>query len=107
MHHFTTHTMEAGSHPMARLDPRVKLLAALALLAMVISCGGTTFPLLVSGLCLGLSLTLGVSWKTLALRFSEPLFIAATVLLLKAFFSGKVPIWSVDLHWFQLVAHRD
>jgi len=106
MHHFSTQTHDTA-HPVSRMDPRVKLLSALALLVMVISCQGIAFPLLVCVLGLALCLSLGTSPRILALRFSEPLFIAATVLLLKLFFSGSVPLFNFSIAGFELVGHRD
>ena len=106
MHHFTRQ-MHDASHPIGRLDPRVKLLSALAILIMVISCQGIGFPLLVTLLCLGLCLQLGISFRTLAFRFSEPLFIAATVLVLKLFFAGGAPLFSLQLGGWELTGHRD
>jgi cobalt/nickel transport system permease protein len=89
------------------MDPRLKLLSALTLLVMVISCRTIFFPWLVSALCLGVCLSLGISGKTLLLRFSEPLFIALTVLALKVFFSGSTPLFSLQLASFHLTAHRE
>ena len=106
MHHFPGHRHDSR-HAVTGADPRVKLVSAVALLAMVISCQGLFFPLMVSFLCLGLCLSLGVPVKTLALRFSEPLFIAAMVLVLKLFFSGTLPLFSFHLAGFELVGHRD
>ena len=106
MHHFPGHRHDSR-HAVTGADPRVKLVSAVALLAMVISCQGLFFPLMVSFLCLGLCLSLGIPVKTLALRFSEPLFIAAMVLVLKLFFSGTLPLFSIHLAGFELVGHRD
>lgn len=106
MDHFTAHRHDS-SHSVTRVDPRVKLVTVLALLVMVLSCQGIFFPLLVSFLCLGLCLSLGIRIRTLALRFSEPFFIAAMVLVLKLFFSGSLPLFSLNLAGFELVGHRD
>lgn len=106
MHHLHSHTHHA-EHLLARVDARVKLLSALALLVMVISCRGAEFPLLVCVLAMAVCLTLGTPIRTLALRFSEPVFIAFTVLLLKLFFSGSVALFSCRIAGFDLVAHRD
>ncbi|HBG04949.1 MAG: cobalt ECF transporter T component CbiQ [Geobacteraceae bacterium GWC2_58_44] len=99
--------MHDSSHPVSRIDPRVKLISALALLVMVISCQGLAFPLLVAFLCMGLCLSLGIPVRTLVLRFSEPLFIAAMVLVLKLFFAGTLPLFSFDIAGFELTGHRD
>lgn len=105
-HHFHVHSHQAP-HPLRAVDARVKLLSALALLVMVISSQGAGFPLLVALLGLALCLHLGTPVRILMLRFSEPLFIAATVLLLKTFFSGSVPSFSFHLAGWELVGHRD
>ena len=106
MHHFS------GQHHLAdnflgRIDGRVKLVSTLAILVMVISCKGMGFPLLVGGLSLGLALAMGVRPGVLALRFAEPLFIAAMVLLLKLFFTGRVPLFSFHMLGCDIVGHRD
>jgi cobalt/nickel transport system permease protein len=77
------------------------------LLVMVISCKGMAFPLLVAAFCLALCLSMGVRPKVLALRFAEPLFIAAMVLLLKLLFAGTVPLFSMDIFGLQIVGHQD
>ncbi|GFE56513.1 cobalt ECF transporter T component CbiQ [Geobacter sp. AOG1] len=106
MHHFTRHPQN-DDHPLTRLDARVKLLSALTLLVMVISCRGIAFPLLVAGVCGGICLSLGVRPRVLALRFAEPLFIAGMVLLLKLFFAGTVPLFSFTIAGWEVVGHRD
>ncbi len=106
MHHFTQHVLTAN-HPLTGLDPRVKILCALALLLMVISCKGMTFPLLVAAVSLALCLSMGVRPKVLAIRFAEPLFIAVMVVLLKLLFVGKVPLFAVDFFGLQVVVHQD
>lgn len=89
------------------LDPRVKLLSALALLVMVLSCTGFAFPLLITALGLTLCLWLGVPVRVILLRFAEPLFIALIVLILKTFFSGTDQLFSIHFPGFDIVAHRD
>lgn len=58
-------------------------------------------------LSLALCLSLGTPLRILLLRFSEPLFIAATVLFLKMFFSGSEQIFTIGLAGFELAGHRD
>ncbi len=106
MHHVSRQTFNP-SHWVSHIDPRVKLMSALALLGMVISCQGIVFPLLVATLAFALCLTLGVPVKTLAFRFSEPAFIAATVLVLKLFCAGQVPLFSLHIAGIELVGHSD
>ena len=107
MHHHFTRQMHDISNPVTRIDPRVKLLSAVALLVMVISCQRLAFLWLVSFSCLGLCLSFRIPARTLALRFSEPLFIAVTVLILKLFWTGSVPLFSLSVAGFELTGHRD
>jgi cobalt/nickel transport system permease protein len=100
---FHSHT----AHPFTRLDARVKLLAALALLVMVISYRGLAFPLLLAGLGSSACLTLSVRPRLLLVRFAEPLLLALVVLVLKAFFSGQTVLWSGSLFGLEIVCHAD
>jgi len=107
MHHHLSRQTFDPSHWVTSLDPRVKLLSAVALLGLVISSQGIGFPLLVTVLSLSLCLSLGVTPKTLTLRFSEPAFIAVTVVVLKLFCAGSVPLFTWHLAGYELVGHRD
>lgn len=106
MHHLHRQPDDAD-HLLARCDARVKLLCTLALLAMVISSRGCAFPLLVAVICTALCLAIGVRPRQLALRLAEPLFIAAMVLILRLFFTGRAPLFSLHLLGVDLVGHRD
>lgn len=103
------HVLSASpaDHLLSRLDPRVKLLTAGALLVMVISCTGGLFPLLAAILSLGIVVSLGVPLRLILLRFAEPAFIAVVVLLLKLFFSGGTPLLTLQLPWLELTAYRE
>lgn len=106
MHHFLRQP-ENADNPLTRLDARVKLLCALALLVMVISCRRMMFPLLTAGLCLGLCLAIRVRLRVLAIRFAEPLAVALMVLLLKTLFGGHEPLFSFNLFGVGVAGHRD
>ncbi|HEY5974503.1 MAG TPA: cobalt ECF transporter T component CbiQ [Geobacteraceae bacterium] len=96
-----------GDQLLVHVDARLKLLACLALLVLTISSRGLYFPLVAAGSGLGLCLTLGVRPRLLLARFAQPLFIATVVMLLKCFASGQVPLFTMDLGGWQLVAHAD
>jgi cobalt/nickel transport system permease protein len=92
---------------LTRLDSRLKLISTLTLLAMVISCKGFAFPLLIAGFSLGLCLNIGVRIKVLLARFAEPFFIAVMVIVLKLFLSGAAPLFSFHFFGIEAVGHRD
>lgn len=90
-----------------RVDARVKILVALTVLIMVLSYRGFTLPLLITLFCLSLCIKMRIPLKVFMLRFSEPLFIAFVVLLLKLFFSGEDVLFSVNLMGLGIVGHKD
>jgi cobalt/nickel transport system permease protein len=94
-------------HVLSRIDARVKLVVALALLAMVLSYHGFVFPVATAILCLFLCMTIKVPMRVIVLRYSEPLFIAAVVILLKLFFSGQDALFSINIFGAEIVGHRD
>lgn len=107
MIHDLRRQLHHGDHPLTHLDPRVKLVTGLILLGLVLASRDATFPLLIAGVGVGLALRLGVPPRLLALRFSQPLLIAALVLLLKLFSGGGEVLFTLDLGLFELVGHRD
>ncbi len=94
-------------HVLSRIDARVKLLVALALLGMVLSYRGFLFPMVIALLCLFCSVKMKVPLRIFILRFSEPLFIVAIVIFLKFFFTGKETLFSIKLMGIDIVGHRD
>ncbi len=94
-------------HVLSRIDARIKLIVALAFLVMVISSKGLFFPLLITSFCLFLCLTMRVPFRVMLRRFSEPLFVAAVLLLLKLFFSGEAVLFSVDILGVKIMGYRD
>lgn len=107
MIHDLRRQLHHGDHPLTRLDPRIKLVTGLVLLGLILASRGAVFPLLLAGAGCLLCLRLGVRLRQLALRFAQPLFIAGMVLLLKLFFSGSEPLFTLDVGGWQLIGHRD
>jgi cobalt/nickel transport system permease protein len=88
---------EKEDHPLARIDPRIKLLCAAAVLAMVLTNTGVFFPSGVATACLCLCAWLRVPLRRLLVRFSEPALIVAVLIAIKCLFGGKEPmaVWRV------------
>ncbi len=99
--HFTT------DHFLTRVDARVKLMAVLALLVMVLSYKGILFPLLIAVLSLLICQRMRIPLRVMLLRFSQPMFIALVVLLLKFFFSGNETLFSVNVLGLKIIGHKD
>ena len=83
MRHF--HHQHTDNAVVAAVDPRVRLLAAGLLIALVVSSRGGAFPWCVAAVCLPAAILTGMRPRVLLLRLLQPLFIALVVLALKAF----------------------
>src|SRR5512143_3898102 len=105
MHVFTEYFKHKNI--LTKVDASIKLFAALTVLIMVLTNRGFVYPSLVTLFCLFLCARMRIPLRVLALRFSEPLFIAAVVLLLKCLFTGKDAIFSTHVIGFTMVVHRD
>jgi cobalt/nickel transport system permease protein len=92
---------------LSRVDSRVKILAALAVITMVLSYRGFFLPLFVASFCFFLCIKMKVPLKVFLLRFSEPLLIASVIILLKFLFSGQDTIFSFKAGGLHIAGHRD
>lgn len=102
---FTEHFKK--DHFLLSIDARIKLLVAIILLVMVLSYKGFAFPLLVFSLGIASGIKMKIPLKVFILRFSEPLFIALVLILIKFLFSGKEAIWSLNFAGITLTGHKD
>ncbi|MDP3260989.1 MAG: cobalt ECF transporter T component CbiQ [Thermodesulfovibrionales bacterium] len=94
-------------HLLSQVDARVKLGVSLFVLAMVLSYKGLAFPLLILGISLCLSIRMNIPFKVFLLRFSEPVFIASVVILIKFLFSGQEAMFSVKMWGITITGHKD
>lgn len=94
-------------HLLSQVDARVKLGVSLFVLAMVLSYKGLAFPLLILGISLTLCIRIKVPLRVFLLRFSEPVFIASVVILLKFLFSGQEPMFSIEMWGITITGHKD
>jgi cobalt/nickel transport system permease protein len=89
------------------VDARLKIIVAAGLLAMVISYRGFVFPLVIVSMALLFCMKARVPMKVFVLRFSEPAFIAAVLVLIKFFFSGKKTLFVVHIFGYAISGHAD
>ncbi|RII30859.1 MAG: cobalt ECF transporter T component CbiQ [Geobacter sp.] len=90
----------------AAIDPRVRLLAAGLLLALVASSSNCAFPCLMALACLPATLFCGMRLPVLVLRLLHPLFIAAVILALKAFMGTGEGVQILNVSSMSLTVHR-
>ena len=80
---------------LTRVDPRTKLIVALAALSVVIFSPTPALPLSVFVLCVAATVAIGVPARLIALRLTAPLGIASVLLVLQSVFTGATPLWTV------------
>lgn len=96
-----------NDHFLSKIDARIKLLVTLALLVMVLSYKGIMFPLVIAGISFAASLNMKIPARILFMRFSQPVFIALVVLLLKMFFVGDEVLFSINLFGIKAAVFRE
>jgi len=94
-------------HILSQVDARMKLGVSLFILIMVLSYKGIAFPMLILCVSLSLCVRIQVPLRVFILRFSEPLFIASVVILLKLLFSGQETMFSIKLWGITITGHKD
>lgn len=96
-----------ADHPLARIDARVKLVFVLALLVLTLSNRGFFFITLVLGFSAACCAFLRIPLRRLAIRFSEPLFIAGMLVLLKCLYSGQKELFTHSAFGLTIAVHSD
>lgn len=94
-------------HLLSDIDARVKMASALAVLIMALSYRGFIFPAVITMLCLALIFRMRIPVKVLLIRLGEPVFIAAVVIALKLFFSGRVALFSLNILGAQITGYQE
>ena len=89
------------------LDPREKLLAALALILGALFSTQPWFPSSLLILSAGLLVSIRIPLRVILLRLLPALGIVAVLALLKVFLSGHTPLWRLEVFGVTLVATRE
>lgn len=97
----------AKDHWLTRIDVRIKIAISIATLIMVLSCKGIVLPVFIIFISLAACIKMKVPARLIALRFSEPLFIAGVLLVIKLFFTGKTPLFSFDIAGLTITGYMD
>jgi len=100
-------SQENTSGVVLAIDPRIRLLAALLLLTLVVSSSGSGFPWLVAGVCLPSAWLAGMTLRVLVLRLLHPLFVTAMILALKVFMGSGDTFVLFTFGAYDFLAHRE
>ncbi len=94
-------------HMLSKVDARLKLGVSLFVLAMVLSYKGIVFPLLILCVSLAVCVRIKIPMRMFLLRFSEPVFIASVIILLKFLFSGQEAMFSIKIFGIVITGYKD
>ncbi|MHB9096204.1 MAG: cobalt ECF transporter T component CbiQ [Syntrophales bacterium] len=92
---------------LTRIDPRAKLLIALAALIAVVTAEGVVLPLVVFAFCLSAVAILRIPAKLVASRLAAPLSIVAVLVVIQTFVTGKTPLFAFTLAGWQFTAKEE
>lgn len=90
-----------------RIDARIKIVfIVIALLVNLLSENIWT-PVCIAGLCLIALLSIRIPFRLILLRFAIPLVMAMVVLITQIFLYGITPLFTIDMHWWQLTGYEE
>jgi cobalt/nickel transport system permease protein len=92
---------------LTRIDPRAKLVIALAALIAVVTAAGVVLPLFVFGICLGTVTALRIPAKLVAARLAAPLSIVAVLVVIQTFVTGTTTLFAITLAGWQFTAKAE
>jgi cobalt/nickel transport system permease protein len=92
---------------LTRIDPRVKLLVAVAALVAVVASTQPVLPILLFAFCLGSVAALRVPGKLVMLRLAAPLSTVAVLIVIQTLTTGTTPLASLSLGGWTLTARAE
>jgi len=92
---------------LTRVDSRLKLVSALALLAAVLFSTRLALPLAVLLACLAAMLALRLPVRLTLLRLAAPALVVLILMLLQAFMHGATPLWTLTLAGCRFTATKE
>ncbi len=92
---------------LTRIDPRVKLLVALAGLVAVVTSERPVLPLVAFILCLGTVAALRIPAKLVALRLAAPLSIVTVLVVIQSLVTGTTPLITMTLSGWTLTVKAE
>jgi cobalt/nickel transport system permease protein len=92
---------------LTRIDPRVKLVIALAALIGVVTAEWIVLPLFVFGICLTTVAVLRIPARLVAARLAAPLSIVAVLVVIQTFVMGTTPLFTITLGGWQFTAKAE
>lgn len=99
--------MPGRDHILKRVDGRLKILLAAAILVLVVASKGFLLPLSLVIAMIIMCIYLRIPARTWSLRFSEPLAVVLILILIKLFFSGKEPLFDLSLGGMKITGYKD
>ena len=92
---------------LTRIDPRVKLVIALAALIGVVTAERIVLPLFVFGICLATVAILRIPARLVVARLAAPLSIVAVLVVIQTFVTGTTPLFTIALGEWQFTAKAE
>jgi cobalt/nickel transport system permease protein len=99
--------MACRTNALTRLDARVKLVSAFAMLAAIMFSTRLTLPLVLLGMCLAAMLALRLPLRLTLVRLAAPLLGVLVLMVLQAFTHGSRPLLSFTLCGCRLTATEE
>jgi len=92
---------------LTRVDPRAKLMIALAALIAVVTAQRIVLPLAVFALCLGAIMALRIPARLVASRLAAPFSVVAVLVVIQTFVTGETPLFAFSFAGWQFTAKAE
>lgn len=97
MFHLFSDIFTYRENRLSSLDPRVKLISAIATILAILSCGDAVFPICVFVLSIVVMIALGIPANIVLSRAAIPASIVSVLFILRLFMTPGDVIWSVAI----------
>ncbi|MGE5575635.1 MAG: cobalt ECF transporter T component CbiQ [Syntrophothermus sp.] len=104
---FFSETHARRENCLTRMDPRTKLAFTALSLILCLGAPHLAAPFLIFLFCLGSLLAIGVEPPAILKRLLGPLLLAMVVLTVQTFFSGRLPLFNLEVGGLTLTGYRD
>jgi cobalt/nickel transport system permease protein len=92
---------------LTRIDPRAKLVIALAALIAVVTAERIVLPLAVFALCLSAVMILRIPARLVAARLAAPFSVVAILVVIQTFVTGETPLFTFTFAGWQFTAKAE
>jgi cobalt/nickel transport system permease protein len=100
MFHLFSDIFACRDNALARMDPRTKLIIAVAMIVFVIASSRVILPAAIFIICLTGMIAVGLPWRLILTRLITPMGVVLMLVIIQSFTYGRTPLLNICIgHW--------